>query len=1000
MLHDESILIDPADRLAGVAVESADDRSASGASSGEGRSDLLSDWLSHTGGDSQSLLYDQLLNHRCDLSLQDSIAQPVGGHRSLLLSGLKHGEHRTLTTPSRSRMTMPEVNDTIFGFKLLHELGAGAFARVFLAHQGDLANREVVLKISAIEGAEPQTLAQLQHTHVVPIYSVHEDVRTGIRAVCMPYFGGAALSKVLQHVWLKGIPSTGREFIEALDRTAGPEPAVRARKPDAGSEITGNAAAEHSIRGKLSELSYVQTAVWTVCRLAEGLQHAHDRNVLHRDIKPSNILIGADGQPLLLDFNVSQLTDGTPEDATLGGTIAYMAPEHLRAVIERDAVAAANVDGRSDVYSLGLVLYEMLVGGSPFLQTATFSVQQLALEAMLCERSGNVPSLKRTCKFDIPWSLESIVRKCLAPQPEDRYRSPAQLAEDLSRFLHDLPLKFAPELSRVERIQKWVRRHPRWTTAGCALLIAAALILPGINLLQRTQHSLEETQNSLTDAQAFERAREFQTGTRGALCLVNTVLPNEEMQQQGVAACEKTLGLYKILEDEDWQTSTFWTRLPPSAREPLALDVRELLLVLAEARTRGRTDPSVYTDALRLLAKAEQIADLPKSRALVLDQARYLALLQRDVEAQELRAAAENIPASTAHDLYMLGSAHARQRTLVGYRDAVRMLSQAIEKSPGHYWSYFERALCYQEIGETLLATTDLGTCIGLWLESPWAYFNRGYLLDRQGRKLEAAADYSEAIRHSPKFSSAWFNRGLVRLELTQYASALTDFETVKSLGRNDALIGAGRAMALEGLGRHPEADQLFDSALTASRGSADGTLVQIQWTYGFAVAHRAPHLARRAFDEILKTHPTHPQAHYGLGMIWMRAGDLREAVKSFDSALETSKTFAEPLRYRAIALARLGDIQQAAADVNACLDRDPLNAESLYTASCVAALSSRKLRSAELRDQSLTLLRQAIICGAAPQRAVEDSDLAAIHNDPRFELLLKDLPKISPELK
>ena len=92
------------------------------------------------------------------------------------------------------------MGDELFGFRLRHQLGRGTFARVFLAEQADLAGRPVVLKISAIEGDEPQTLAQLQHTNIVPIYSVHEDQRAGLRAVCMPFFGGANLTSVLEQL--------------------------------------------------------------------------------------------------------------------------------------------------------------------------------------------------------------------------------------------------------------------------------------------------------------------------------------------------------------------------------------------------------------------------------------------------------------------------------------------------------------------------------------------------------------------------------------------------------------------------------------------------------------------------------------------------------------------------------------------------------------------------------------------------------------------------------
>src|SRR5581483_8940561 len=117
-------------------------------------------------------------------------------------------------------LRLPEVGEHLFGFRLCGELGRGAFARVYLAEQADLAGRPVVLKVSAIDGDEPQTLAQLQHTNIVPIYSVHEDAAAGVRAVCMPYFGGASLSAVLQRMRAQGPATTAASFLRALAETA------------------------------------------------------------------------------------------------------------------------------------------------------------------------------------------------------------------------------------------------------------------------------------------------------------------------------------------------------------------------------------------------------------------------------------------------------------------------------------------------------------------------------------------------------------------------------------------------------------------------------------------------------------------------------------------------------------------------------------------------------------------------------------------------------------
>ena len=884
------------------------------------------------------------------------------------------------------QLAFPETNDEIFGFRLLRVLGQGAFARVFLARQGVLAHREVVLKISAIEGTEPQTLAQLQHTHVVPIYSVHEDVNLKLRAVCMPFFGGACLATVLTSVWNSGpAPESGRHFVTALEEVAGPRPDAKvARHPSAG-------AAQPVACDDLASRSFVAAAAWIVQRLAEGLQHAHERGVLHRDIKPSNILISADGQPLLLDFNVSQAADCDQDHAALGGTISYMAPEQLLAIVSRDRADAIRVDERADIYSLGLVLYEMLVGKNPF--QAAVAGQQVPWDKLIDQRRLPVSSLRENSPLAVPWSLESIARKCLAPDSDRRYRSAAELALDLSCFLQDLPLRVAPELSRVEQAQKWRRRHPRTTLAAAAIVLSAALFIPGSLLLHFARHDLATAQDQLLTRESTERARQFHGAAQQALSLANTVVPNDQTLTSGIAACERTLGLYGVLDTPDWQKSVFLNRLESKARTRVLEDIRELLLVLAAVRSRVSShDTAAAESGLLLLEQAEQIRELPPSRALLLDRVGYLAALERTSEAQQVLADSENVKITGAHDLYMLAGAHARQRTAQAFREAIALLDRAIDISPNHYWSYFERALCHQELGEPFLAAGDLGTCIGLSPDSSWAYFNRGYIFAQQGSKPEAISDYTRAIKYSSEFSSAYFNRGLAYLETRQYELALADFERVRSLGRDDAVLDAGCAMALEGVGRHEDADRLFTLATDRGGEALDASTLRIRWTYGFAVAHRAPQLARQAFDDVLSANPNHPQALYGRGMLAMQTAALPQAVKFFDRALRVAPEFVEPRRYRAITLARLGELENAAEDANLCLEKGPTASENLYTAACVAALSARKLRSAELRAQAIEILKQAIKCGTSRRKLLDDPDLSALRDDAEFQKLAREI--------
>ncbi len=366
-------------------------------------------------------------------------------------------------------------------------------------------------------------------------------------------------------------------------------------------------------------MSYEHAVAWIVAQLAEGLHHAHQRSILHRDIKPSNILISAEGQPLLLDFNLAQDGEEDPAHASIGGTIAYMAPEHLRALVGRTPALIRQVDGRSDIYSLGMVLAEMLTGHRPFEQSGSYSAVPLQIEAMALERSKADASVRRD-RPDLSWGLESIVRKCLAADPAARYQQADHLADDLRRLLEDRPLKHAPELSRVERVRKFARRHPRLASAG-SVAGAAVLVLLAIG------SALAAASSQLADARTRDLVRDHDAGVQKALCLVNTRLDLRDHLRDGIAACERTLALFGAAEDRDWTRHKTWDRLAPEERRRLAEDRRELLLLLADARVRlaGESKDSAE-QALRLLDGAESIPGLPASRALWLDRARYWSL--------------------------------------------------------------------------------------------------------------------------------------------------------------------------------------------------------------------------------------------------------------------------------------------------------------------------------------------------------------------------------------
>ncbi len=376
----------------------------------------------------------------------------------------------------------PAAGETIGGFLLVEELGRGSFARVFLAHERALADRPVALKVTRRGSREPQTLARLQHTHIVPVHSHQIDEATGLHLLCMPYFGRITLARVLADPQVQAAYS-GAALVQALDRL---DPADRP------------AAARPAGRAMLAARPYTRAIAWWGARLAEALEHAHDREVLHRDIKPSNVLITSDGMPMLLDFNLAReplLGKDATASATLGGTIDYMAPEHLQALAEGSAEDV--LDGRADVYGLGVVLYEAVMGTRPFPTPRKAGSVMEVLHRAAALRQRPLPRLRQTHP-DVPPALEAVIRRCLEPVPELRYKSAGQLAADLQAVADDQPLLAVRE-PIASRVAGSLRRSRRQIAVAAVVLFAASLmLLAGLGYLLERSRDYHLVQDEIT----------------------------------------------------------------------------------------------------------------------------------------------------------------------------------------------------------------------------------------------------------------------------------------------------------------------------------------------------------------------------------------------------------------------------------------------------------------------------------------------------------------------
>jgi serine/threonine protein kinase len=387
--------------------------------------------------------------------------------RLFQIDSLFEGAHEVIEQATGKSHKLPDAGDEFLDFRLLAELGRGAFGRVFLAEQTSLSDRRVVVKITPQRTIEHQTLARLDHPNIVPVHSVHRDELSELQAVCMPYQGAVALSDV-HTTWRETglVPTSAEVFVHALQNLV-PAELRKAEEPYADSRFP-------------VQQSYVVACGWIMHKLAAALHHAHLRGVYHRDLKPSNILLTATGQPLLVDFNLAfnQEETGGDSRAFFGGTLPYMPPEQIQVLHPAEQGRADDVGPRSDIYSLAATVFELLTGRLPFKAPASGDERLMALRGQLELRYAGVPSA-RSFNPHVPQDFDAMLVKCLDPASYHRYETAAQLADDLDRFLRDRPLKCVGPIPARQVILKFVRRNRR-RLGMVAAIITVGLALTGL----------------------------------------------------------------------------------------------------------------------------------------------------------------------------------------------------------------------------------------------------------------------------------------------------------------------------------------------------------------------------------------------------------------------------------------------------------------------------------------------------------------------------------------
>jgi tetratricopeptide (TPR) repeat protein len=732
---------------------------------------------------------------------------------------------------------------------------------------------------------------------------------------------------------------------------------------------------------QLRKVSYPEAVCWIGARLADGLEHAHGFGILHNDLKPANVLLTDEGQPMLLDFGVSEdlALRSAVAGAAVGGTLPYMSPEHLRSVRDRQPMT----DARSDIYALGLILFEVLTASHPFrIPTGKFEEE---LPLMLNERSGPPPRMRHLNPSVSP-GLEAIIRKCLEPVPERRYQTAADLRDDLDRHRTGFPLRHVRVPSIRERTRKWARRHPKLTSnlsLGLATAILFVLCIAGYSIHEsRLARERAEAANLLDRSNAQITLRLFEDDVREGRYLLTARAMEPSAVEAGIARFEAALARYGLPGDDGWENRAEFQALPGDEQQRVRNQLAQSCLLLARGyslRVRPGTDGEAsLKDAIQLNELAVKLTRESAPRAAWDQRAEVLHRLGRNEDAGRAAGKAKDTPLATAEDYFLAGSEAVANRR---FQEARKLLRRSLELDPTSFWTHMALGLCHEGLGQLPEAAASYTAAIAVWPNYAGGYHSRGLVALRQRDYPRALADLNRAAEMVPDSADVFLNRALAHQGLREFQEGLADLETALKLGapRSRALLMRARMRELSG------------DAAGAKKDLADGMRENPTDELGWiarGVARLGTDLpgAISDFDAALRLNPRSLPAMQNKAHALSRLGRNPDAILVLSGVVKLYPDYIPARAGRGVLNARVGNEKAALEDAKDALSADSSPSNLYQVAGIYALLDQRR---PENRPEAIRLLTAALRAGFGHDYIETDADLDPIRDSAEFKRVL-----------